>query len=85
MDFSDDSECVRPEVSVIVFSSLLSGERVRLTWKSCRNDVNQSSIEFPVEGTYVTDDRGIVKVSIFDPCFDDFLDVLVIVAPSYGS
>tara|TARA_R100000306_G_scaffold45824_1_gene43654 strand:- start:5265 stop:5696 length:432 start_codon:yes stop_codon:yes gene_type:complete len=76
---------IGPEVSLVVFSCPPSGITVWLTRESCRNNVNQSSIDFPVEGTYITDDWGVIEVAVFDSLPDDFLDVLVMIAPSYRS
>jgi hypothetical protein len=76
---------IGPEVSLVCCPFPFSCVTVWLARESCRNDVSQSSIESPVEGTYITDDWGVVEVAVCDSCLDDFLDVLVIVTPSYRS
>jgi len=44
MQFSNESKIFWPEMSWIVFASLMSGNRKRLTWVSSTDNVNSSSI-----------------------------------------
>jgi len=44
MQFSNEPKILRPEMSWIVFASLMSGNRKRLTWVSSTDNVNSSSI-----------------------------------------
>ena len=66
MNGLDDSECVRPEVPVIVFPLPLPGMGMWLTGEASRDEASHSSIESPVELTYITDDGSGVDEAVFD-------------------
>jgi hypothetical protein len=73
--FANDSDGVRPEISIIGFPLPFSSHRERLARETGRYEIHFSRPGLPVERSHVIPDWGVADCLVFNPCDKSFLAV----------
>lgn len=71
LDLEEDSVYVWPEVSGIVGSESVTGDRKRLAGVPSRDDIHSSTVEIAREGRDIVPDRSAIQALVFHPCHEN--------------
>ncbi len=64
---TNDPSDIGPEPAVVVGSLALAGDGERLTWKSRRDEIHDSTPRRAIEGCEIVPDRRLIQGRVFHP------------------